>query len=239
MSYELSVLLITAASIGFFHTLLGPDHYLPFIVMSQSGKWSLRKTAVVTFLCGVGHVLSSVLLGLIGVAFGIAVTKIEGFESFRGGLAAWGLIAFGLVYFVWGVRRAVRNKPHQHFHAHKNEVTHEHAHTHHSEHLHVHAGAEKRKKSLTPWILFTIFVFGPCEPLIPLLMYPAAKGSLLNLILVTTTFAIVTITTMMSVVLISSFGISFVPVSKLQRYTHALAGATILMCGVSIKFLGL
>jgi sulfite exporter TauE/SafE len=105
--------------------------------------------------------------------------------------------------------------------------------------VHVHAEGKKSNKNLTPWILFTIFVFGPCEPLIPLLMYPAAQGSLWNLILVTTTFAVVTISTMMSVVLISSFGISFVPVSKLQRYTHALAGATILMCGVSIKFLGL
>ena len=239
MSYELSVLLITAASIGFIHTIFGPDHYLPFIVMSQSGKWSLHKTAVVTFLCGVGHVLSSVLLGLIGVALGIAVIKLEFVESFRGDLAAWGLIAFGLVYFIWGVRRAVRNKPHLHFHAHKNQTTHEHTHTHNSEHVHVHADGQKSTKNLTPWILFTIFVFGPCEPLIPILMYPAAQGSLLNLILVTTTFAVVTISTMMGVVLISSFGISFVPVSKLERYTHALAGATILLCGVSIQFLGL
>jgi len=239
MSTELSVLLATAAFIGFVHTLLGPDHYLPFIVMAQSGKWSLRKTAVVTFLCGVGHVMSSVLLGVIGVALGIAVIKLEIVESFRGDIAAWGLIAFGLVYFVWGVRRAVRNKPHQHFHAHKNEAVHEHTHTHNDEHVHVHADGKKSNKNLTPWILFTIFVFGPCEPLIPILMYPAAQGSLWNLILVTTTFAVVTISTMMSVVLISSFGISFVPVSKLERYTHALAGATILMCGVSIQFLGL
>ncbi|MBA7527936.1 hypothetical protein ES705_20117 [subsurface metagenome] len=237
MSYELSVLLIAAASIGLFHTLFGPDHYLPFIVMSKSGKWSLRKTALVTFLCGVGHVMSSVLLGFIGVALGIAVIKLEAVESFRGDIAAWGLIAFGLVYFVWGVRRAVRNKPHQHFHAHKNELTHEHTHTHHDEHVHAHV--ERKRKNITPWVLFIIFVFGPCEPLIPLLMYPAAKGSLWNLIFVTTTFAVVTITTMMSIVLISSFGISFVPVSKLERYTHALAGATILLCGVSIQFLGL
>ena len=239
MPSELSVLLIAAASIGLFHTLFGPDHYLPFIVMSKSGRWSLRKTAVVTFLCGVGHVLSSVLLGVIGVALGIAITKLEAVESFRGGLAAWGLIAFGLVYFVWGMRRVVRNKPHQHFHAHKNETTHEHTHTHNNEHVHVHAEKEKSKKSLTPWILFTIFVFGPCEPLIPLLMYPAAKGSLWNLIFVITTFAAVTITTMMSVVLISSFGISFVHVSKLERYTHALAGATICLSGMAIQFLGL
>jgi len=33
-SGEITVLLATAASLGFIHTLIGPDHYLPFIVMS-------------------------------------------------------------------------------------------------------------------------------------------------------------------------------------------------------------
>jgi len=237
MSYELSVLLIAAASIGFFHTLFGPDHYLPFIVMSKSGNWSLRKTTLITFLCGIGHVLSSVLLGIIGVAFGIAVTSLEALESFRGNIAAWALIAFGLVYFVWGVRRSMRNKPHQHFHSHKTGINHGHNHAHNNEHVHAHI--EKENRNITPWILFTIFVFGPCEPLIPLLMYPAAKGNLWGLMLVTTIFSAVTIMTMMSIVLISAFGISFVPVSKLERYTHALAGATIFLCGISIQFLGL
>lgn len=60
MSQELTILTITAASIGLFHTLLGPDHYLPFIVMAKAGKWSLFKTAWVTFLCGIGHVGSSI-----------------------------------------------------------------------------------------------------------------------------------------------------------------------------------
>ncbi len=70
-------------------------------------------------------------------------------------------------------------------------------------------------------------------------MYPAAKGGFWNLIIVTGVFAAVTIGTMMSVVLISAFGINFVSVSKLERYTHALAGATIFLCGMSIQFLGL
>ena len=237
MSNELSVLLIAAASIGFFHTLFGPDHYLPFIVMAKSGNWSLRKTALITFLCSIGHVLSSVLLGIIGIAFGIAVTKVEALESFRGNIAAWALIAFGLVYFSWGVRQALRNKPHQHFHSHRNGVNHGHNHTHNGEHVHAHI--EKEGKNITPWILFVIFVFGPCEPLIPLLMYPAANENLLSLIFVTTTFGVVTILTMMSIVLISAFGISFVPFSRLERYTHALAGATIFLCGMAIQFMGL
>ena len=237
MSNELLILIIAAASIGFFHTLLGPDHYLPFIVMSRSRNWSLRKTSLVTVICGIGHVLSSVLLGIIGIALGIAVSKLEAIESFRGSIAAWVLIAFGLVYFIWGMRRALRSKPHEHLHKHEDGFSHMHTHNHTEVHMHVHR--KKGTRNITPWVLFTIFVFGPCEPLIPLLMYPAAKNSLLGVVLVTGLFSATTILTMLGIVLISTFGFNLIPMNRLERYTHAIAGATICLCGVSIQFLGL
>ena len=51
MNYEIIILSITALSIGFFHTLLGQDHYLPFIVMSKARNWKIIKTLSITFLC--------------------------------------------------------------------------------------------------------------------------------------------------------------------------------------------
>ena len=192
---------------------------------------------MITILCGIGHVLSSVLLGFVGIAFGIAVTKLEFLESFRGNLAAWALIAFGLVYFIWGVRRAVKNKPHRHVHSHDGEIMHDHLHFHADEHFHVHE--KQSRKNLTPWVLFTIFVLGPCEPLIPLLMYPAAQNNLYGLALVTGIFGAVTILTMLSVVLLVSSGINFFPTTKLERYVHAMAGGIVFLSGISIQFLGL
>ncbi len=236
MSEDLLLLLAAAASIGFFHTLLGPDHYLPFIAMSRSGKWSLRKTALVTILCGIGHVMSSVVLGIMGVMFGLAVSKLEAFESFRGSLATWALISFGLVYFVWGMRRAMRHKTHEHIHKHEEEDGHTHLHHHTDKHMHVH---ESKNRKMTPWVLFIIFILGPCEPLIPMLMYPAAKNSFFALSLVTGIFAVITIATMLGIVLISYFGFNIIPSEKLERYTHAIAGAIISVCGLSILFFGL
>lgn len=237
MTEELWLLVITAASIGFLHTLFGPDHYLPFIVIAKARKWSLAKTFWLTLACGIGHVGSSVVLGTIGIALGLAVMRLEVIESFRGNIAAWALIAFGFVYFVWGLRRAFRKKPHTHIHTHHNGTFHTHEHTHRNDHVHVHEKTDA--VNITPWILFTIFVLGPCEPLIPLLMYPAAKSSILGLTLVTVVFGFATIGTMLAIVLISSFGIAFVPTRKLERFTHALAGATLCLCGVAIQFLGL
>ena len=226
----------TAATIGFVHTLLGPDHYLPFIVMSRARKWSLGKTLFISFLCGLGHVLSSILLGFLGLALGVTLFRLEGVESFRGGLASWLLIAFGLAYFIWGLRRAIKNRPHSHIHVHK-DGSHEHEHAHNLEHSHVHEG--KKSTNLTPWILFTIFVFGPCEPLIPLIMFPAAKHNTAGVVLVAATFAVVTILTMLAVITLGFFGVSFIKLGKMERYVHALAGAMIFISGISVQFLGL
>ena len=235
MNTEIMLLCGTAASIGLIHTAIGPDHYLPFIVMSRARQWSMAKTAWITFLCGLGHVLSSVVLGLVGVFVGIQVMKLEALEAFRGSIAAWLLIGFGFAYFIWGLHRAIRNKTHRHVHVHDHH-THEHEHTHTDVHTHVH---EDKKANLTPWILFTIFVFGPCEPLIPLLMYPAAESSMFGTFLVAAVFSIVTIGTMLAIVMLTAWGVSFAKLGRLKRFSHAMAGAAICLSGLAIQVLGL
>jgi sulfite exporter TauE/SafE len=236
MNNEITILSATAASLGLVHTVLGPDHYLPFTVMARARGWKLAKTMWITFLCGLGHIGSSVLLGLAGAALGTAVGRLEVIESFRGNLAAWAMIAFGLAYAVWGLRRAYRHRPHNHVHVHGDGTSHDHGHVHGGEHAHVH---QEGKSSITPWVLFTIFVFGPCEPLIPLLMYPAAKHSAWGMVLVAGIFGAVTIATMMAIVSLTTLGLKKLPLGGLERFSHALAGATIFLCGAAIQFLGL
>jgi len=237
MSNELLILSTTAVGIGFFHTILGPDHYLPFIVLAKARKWSIPKTAFITFLCGLGHILSSVVLGLIGVALGVAVFKLESIESFRGDLAGWLLLIFGFTYFIWGLRRAIYSKEHKHKHIHPGQPEHTHIHSHLNEHFHYHK--KEDYKNLTPWVLFIVFVFGPCEPLIPLLMYPAAKMGMGSVGVIAAVFGAVTISTMLGVVLLFSLGLTKWRIRSLEKYSHALAGFAILFCGIAIKFLGL
>lgn len=239
MNMEIAVLIGTAASIGFLHTLLGPDHYLPFIVMSKARKWTLKRTGVITFLCGSGHVLSSVGLGLLGAAIGFGIAEVEGLkaaEGSRGNIASWLLIGFGLAYFIWGVRKALKRKTHTHVHLHDDTKEHIHQHAHSNGHVHVHQG---EKKALTPWILFTIFIFGPCEPLIPILMYPAYKHSIAGMVLVATVFSVITIATMLGIVVLGAWGVSFAKLGKAERFAHAMAGAVICLSGLAIQLLGL
>lgn len=237
MTPELLVLAATAASIGFIHTLLGPDHYLPFIVMAKARGWTRKKALVVTSLCGLGHVASSVLLGVVGIGLGVAVGNLEAIESARGDWAAWALIAFGVTYFAWGMKSAFKNKSHVHVHDHGDGTVHRHVHTHHKEHAHAHAVGSKL--GLTPLALFIVFVLGPCEPLIPILMYPASQASWGGVIAVAAIFGLSTLFTMTAVVALALFGLHRVSFAPLARFSHALAGGAVAVSGCCIVFLGL
>ena len=239
MGSELGILAATAVTIGFVHTLTGPDHYLPFIVLGRARNWSLGRTLSVTTLCGIGHVFGSVALGLIGIGLGMAVGRLDIIEGVRGDIAAWLLISFGLVYAAWGLRKALRDQPHTHAHRHSDGSTHAHHHSHHHEHSHVHDQVAGSSGSITPWALFVFFVLGPCEPLIPILMYPAATKSIGGLVLVTVIFAVVTIATMVLMVYLAQQGIRLLPMKRIERYTHVIAGVAILGSGLAIRFLGL
>lgn len=231
---DLPILLSTAFTIGLIHTLIGPDHYLPFLMIGRARKWSVNRTVWLTIVCGLAHVLSSVVLGLIGVALGIAVGLLEKVETVRGSLASWLLIGFGLAYMVWGIKVAIQSREHVHEHSHDG-VTHSHSHHHLGSHYHVHGADE----STTPWALFIIFVLGPCEPLIPILMYPAAQHNWGVLAWVTVVFGLTTITTMTVIVALAYKGLLMINLGRAERYVHALAGLVIALSGLSLKLFGL
>jgi nickel/cobalt transporter (NicO) family protein len=230
MSPELAVLTANAAGIALLHTAIGPDHYLPFIVMARARNWSVVRTAWITFACGLGHVASSVVLGMLGYAAGAALHRLEWIESVRGEIAAWSLITFGALYAAWGLWRLRRRGPDGHTHDHLLRI-------HASDH--VHDPKTGATVSLTPVILFVIFVFGPCEPLIPLFIYPAATDGWVGAWIVAGTFSAVTIGCMLAIVLLARFGLSWIAAPRLARYSHVLAGLTIAVSGAAIQLLGL
>ena len=240
MSPEILLLCGTAATIAFVHTLAGPDHYLPFVALAKSRQWSLSRALGTTLVCGSGHIVGSVLLGFIGIYASIQLNALEWIEGIRGDLAAWALVSFGLVYMAWGLRRAYRNRPHAHWHSHGGAM-HYHVHSHQHDHKHAHSPQEVsgEKRGIAGWAIFIVFVLGPCEPLIPLLMFPAARESLLGVVAVTGVFALVTVATMLFAVALALWGLKSFQFRGLARYSDALAGGTIAMCGLSITVLGL
>ncbi len=245
MTAEQMTLAMTAVGIGVVHTLLGPDHYLPLIALARSRCWSGQRTMVITLSCGLGHVAGSVLLGVVGLSLGWALRDIAWWETARASVAGWLLLGFGLAYFAWGLRQGLRKRPHCHPHLHADGTLHRHPHNHLGTHAHPHQAATKlsfrglltgRFAGATAWALFVIFILGPCEPLIPLLLYPAATGSPASVALVATLFALATLTTMSIVVLLGRRGLAQLPAGSWERWAHAAAGAIVVACALAVQF---
>jgi sulfite exporter TauE/SafE len=232
MSPELELLIVAAIAISFLHTVAGPDHYLPFIALSKSRGWKFSKTILWTVICGCGHVWSSVLLGLGAAALGWSVSKLKWVETIRGGLAAWILLAFGLIYCIWGIIKGRQNSKHKHFDVYDDGSIYV------FEHKHGEVVSPKERHRLTPWVMLLIFVLGPCEPMIPLLYYPAAKNSLYAMFLLIIVYTAFTLVTMVVMVTMGYYSFSLLKTNKLERYMHALGGLTIFICGSGMVLMG-
>ncbi|AMR27845.1 hypothetical protein A0257_12600 [Hymenobacter psoromatis] len=231
MSKEIAMLVVVAITVSCLHTFTGPDHYVPFIALSRTRHWSALKTVFVTIVCGIGHVGSSVLLGMLGVGLGWSLSKIGGLEAVRGGAAGWAMLIFGLAYTAWGLRQAQLNNPHKHFDAYDDGSVYV------FEHKYGDVVLPQDRRKVTPWVLFVIFLLGPCEPLIPMLTFPAAKGSTAGVVILVSVFTFFTLVTMVVMVMLGYYGYAFLKTDKLERYVHALGGGTILICGIGMVFL--
>ena len=230
-----SVLLGTTATLAVVHTLLGIDHSLPFVALARARGWTLGRTVAVTSLCGAGHVASSVLIGACGAAIGSTLDSLLWLESARGVLAAALLIGFGLTYAAWAIWRSLLGVTHSHWHVHADGTTHQHPHGHHGGHVHPHPVAG----SVTPWVLFVIFVFGPCEPLIPLMIVPAMSESWTLLAGVVAVFGLLTILTMVATVTVAYRSLGMVSQRRFLRHADAVAGLLVAASGAAVLALGI
>lgn len=217
-----NILISTAALIAFIHTIIGPDHYLIFVALGKARDWSTLKTLKYTTICGVGHILSSVIIGFIGIFFGIELVKLVNLEESRGLLSGWMLLFFGLIYFFWGLRK-IR------IHKNKKNVSDKHN----------YINSQKKAFNITPWALFIVFVLGPCEALIPLFMYPAIEADMMLVFQVALVFGIVTLVTMLLSVFLLIKGLNIFKFNSFEKYSHVIAGTSIMLCAIVINFAGL
>lgn len=235
---SVGLLAASAATIALLHTLAGPDHYLPFIALGRARGWPLGRQLRITALCGAGHVAASLALSLLVIWIGRGTGLALWAEERRGVVAGWLLLGFGVAYTAWGVRQLLRGRPHSHWHVHEDGTAHNHPHGHSGQHAHPHTEADGQAagRRLTPWVLFVLLVLGPCEPLIPLLLYAAAAGGTPAVTAVAGTFAAVTLAAMCGAVLLGSLGLASLAPTRVGRYAHVLAGLILVVCGLAVHF---
>ncbi|HET9029186.1 MAG TPA: hypothetical protein VFN49_03345 [Candidatus Aquilonibacter sp.] len=122
-----SALVLTVAAVGILHTIV-PDHWAPIVVVARSRGWSLAHTARAAAGAGLGHVVTTLILGaLVWYAGSFAAARYAHEVTLISALA---LIGFGAWIAYGGWREA-------HGHGHGHEHGHDHGHDHHG-HAHLH-----------------------------------------------------------------------------------------------------
>jgi hypothetical protein len=116
MSYSPGLLLIGAvAGVGVLHTIV-PDHWVPITLIARQRGWSKSETARAAFQAGTGHVLSTLLIGLVVWIAGVAVAARFGHLVETASSIA--LVAFGGWIAVSAWRELGRSGGHGHSHSH-------------------------------------------------------------------------------------------------------------------------
>jgi hypothetical protein len=217
-----SALVLAAIGIASLHAL-APDHWVPFAVLARTERWSALRTAVVTAVCGAGHVTVSVALGLAGVALGIEL--FDAFGATLAGMAPLLLIGFGAAYAAWGAGRLVRDRLHRRMH----DAGHHHHH-HHHHHL--------EHQPPTARALFVLFCADPCVAVIPL-MFAAAPAGAFGMAVVVGAYEVATIATMIALVLPARAATRAFTARWADRYGDVLAGGMIAAVGAAVIALGI
>src|SRR5579862_2771531 len=116
MNYAPELLLIGAvAAVGVLHTIV-PDHWVPITLIARQWGWSRTETARAALKAGAGHVISTLLIGLMVWLAGVAVAAR--FGHFVETASSVALIAFGgwIAAWAWRDLRASRGHGHSHNH---------------------------------------------------------------------------------------------------------------------------
>lgn len=105
-------IVIGSLIISLLHAVI-PNHWLPVLAIGKKENWNLNETEKVTFIAGLAHVISTVIIGIFIGIIGIELSDtIKGFTQI---IAPSILILIGF-YFIR------QHYVHHHFHLQKQEI---------------------------------------------------------------------------------------------------------------------
>lgn len=205
-----SGIMVGTLVIAALHALM-PTHWLSFVLVTRAQRWTRGKMLRVVFLSGLGHVMTTALVGLLAAALGkrAALALQEHAET---PLPAMILLAFGLYYLVLGWSRS----GHRHC-------------------QHDHSQDTIREDRMAVGALFLEMTLSPCETLIPLFF---AAGALpwTSLLVMALLSSAVTLLIMAGLALLGLEGYSRIAFPWLERNERLVVGCLLVALGIFTYF---
>ncbi|MFZ5973773.1 MAG: hypothetical protein ACOYXA_19505 [Bacteroidota bacterium] len=192
--------------LSILHALI-PNHWLPVLAISRKENWSIGETTYVTFLSGLSHALSTILIGVVIGWLGVRLA--ENITSFAHLIAPIILIALGLFYI------------YQH-HRHK--------------HFHLHPQSKPLSKNKIVIGLAVAMFFSPCFEIEAYFLIAGAHGWK-QVALLAILYTVVTVTGMVIWVRLAYRGLFKLNWHALEHNAGIITGVTLVVTGIASFFI--
>lgn len=194
--------------ISLLHAVI-PNHWLPVLAIGRKEGWSLAETTRITFIAGMAHVISTVIIGLLlGLIGGELTQHIEDFTRIIGPSI---LILIGL-YFVR------QHYTHHHFHLQKEQIE------------------RKRKKSSIILALIVAMFLSPCMEIEAYFLLAGSKGRYM-LVAIAAMYSVITIAGMLIWIRIVYKGLLKLNWHKWEHNAGIITGLVLIVTGIISFFI--
>ncbi|RYY46189.1 MAG: hypothetical protein EOO06_15050 [Chitinophagaceae bacterium] len=193
--------------ISLLHALI-PNHWLPVLAIGKKEGWSLGETSRITFIAGLSHVISTIVIGvLLGI---IGVELAEQLDSFTHIIAPAILILLGL-YFIR------QHYEHRHFHVKEENLQ------------------KKTKRSIITALVIAMFL-SPCMEIEAYFLLAGTRGWWM-MALIALLYAVITIVGMLIWVRIVYKGVIKLNWHKWEHNAGIITGLTLVATGIISFFI--
>ena len=193
-------LFLGSLTLSLLHALI-PSHWLPFVTIGQTERWSLRQTLTVTAIAGLAHTISTTLLGILVSLAGWQLA--ENYHDLSERAIPLLLLALGLWYLMQHLR-------HRHVHD------------------HIDAGSIRKARSFSALLLslgLAMFL-SPCLEIEAYFLSAGAKGWG-AVVLVALIYNVITLTGMLLMVALGRKSLQRINPHWFEHHENLITGLTL------------
>lgn len=198
-------LALSAAFVGLVHSL-APGHWLPVVLLSKARRWPLKTALLGAAVTAFGHILLSVLLGVVSIFAGVQL--FADYEEQIERYAGVGLAIFGIIFAA------------QAFFRHSGC----HGHTHHGPNF---PGKGK------PFLFLFSLGLSPCIAVIPVFV-AAAATSYTAALLAFAFFSLGVLAALLSATLFFFYGLIKLDHPIFEHYGDVITGCSVALVGLTL-----
>ena len=193
--------------ISLLHAVI-PNHWLPVLAIGRKEGWSLAETTRITFIAGMAHVISTIVIGVLLAMIGSELTThIEDFTKIIGPSI---LILIG-IYFVR------QHYTHHHFHLEKKQI-------------------ETKSKGAVVGALVIAMFLSPCMEIEAYFLLAGSKGWYF-LVMIAGLYTIITVAGMLVWIRIAYKGLLKLNWHKWEHNAGIITGLVLIITGIISFFI--